>query len=291
MIKRTLEITNPSYLKTELSQLLIEQQGKRVASISFEDLGIIILNNPQITLTQKVIQLAAEHNCALIHCDAKHLPASLTLPLSTHSLHTKVIKMQISLSSVRRKQLWQQLVQHKIASQITTLKNLNKPIQALERLITQVKSGDTSNIEAQAAKKYWQLLMGDDFRRDPELEGTNALLNYGYAIARATVARALVGTGLHPALGIHHSNQYNSYCLADDLMEPLRAWIDEIVFNLKSEELTQETKQELLAWLAKDVIYKEKSYPFMVALEQFVANFKQAYETKENLYYPIRITS
>lgn len=281
MIKRTIEISHPAYLKRQLEQLVIEQQGEVAAKVPFEDLGVLILAHPQITVTQAVLSACTENNIALIHCDQSHLPAGLTLPLSNHSLHSKVIKMQAGLGKVRRKQLWQQIVREKIFQQAETLRRLNKNHKPLYALIDKVKSADSGNMEAQAAQRYWKLLVDKDFRRNPQAEGVNTQLNYGYAIVRAMVARALVGTGLHPGLGVNHTNQYNSYCLADDLMEPFRAWVDEITMKQTEGGLNQATKSEYLTVLAQTVLYQKRKMPLMVAVGEMTALFKQAYLDKK----------
>lgn len=278
MIKRTLDISHPSYLKCQQAQLLIEQRDALVGKVPFEDLGVLILSHPQILLTQGVIQACSEHNCVIIHCDQKHLPISLTLPLFSHSLHTKTLRNQIGIKPVRRKQLWQQIVQGKIDQQAQTLQRLGKNHQPIQAMIQRVKSDDKNNTEAQAAQRYWKLLFDKPFKRNPDDPGTNAQLNYGYAIVRAVIARAIVATGFHPSLGLKHSNQYNPYCLADDLMEPFRPWIDEITYHQPSNELNRHTKAHYLTLLSNTVSYKDKKTPFMVAIGTFIADIKQAYE-------------
>ena len=281
MIKRTLEISHPSYLKSHQAQLVIEQNHQEVGKVAFEDLGVLILAHPQVTLTQAVLEACAQVNCVIVHCDHRHMPSSLTLPMAAHSLHSKIIQQQIHITPVRRKQLWQQIVREKITQQAQTLQNLNIRAQSLTRLISQVQSGDKTNLEAQAAQKYWKLLLGQDFRRDPDLEGVNSLLNYGYAIIRAAIARALVATGFHPAIGLNHSNQYNAYCLADDVMEPFRPWIDQQVVALETDQINQKSKAALLNQLNQTVIFQQKSQPFLVALSLFVAHLKSAYTDSE----------
>ncbi len=290
MIKRTIEVSHQAYLKKQLGQLVIEQQGEMVGKMPFEDLGVLILTHPQITITQSVLSACTENNVALIHCDQSHLPTGLTLPLSSHSLHSKVIRLQTKLGKVRSKQLWQQIVREKIFQQAETLRRLNKNQKPLIALINKVKSADSSNMEAQAAQRYWKLLVNKDFRRNPDADGINAQLNYGYAIVRAMVARALVGTGFHPGLGLNHSNQYNAYCLADDLMEPFRAWVDEVTLNQTEENLNHSTKSKYLDLLAKTVFFEEKKMPLMMAAGRMTALFKQAYEDKHLiLNFPQRI--
>ena len=283
MIKRTVDVSKPSYLSLKNQQLLIDQEGKTVGRVPVEDLGILILEHPSITITQGVILACQKNNVALVFCDERHLPYSTLLPLSEgNQLHSKVLRQQIKISQPSKKRIWKKIVQEKIWEQGLTLKNLGKPHQELLSLSLKVKSGDSDNLEAQAARKYWPLLMGKGFIRDFEAEGANALLNYGYSIVRAMIARALVGTGLHPALGLFHHNQYNGLALADDIMEPFRPWVDRIVYDiLKNNALAKVdkvTKQLLLELLGKQVLWEKKKLPFLVVSHLLAAKLKMAYE-------------
>jgi len=292
MIKRIIDISEQAYIHMKNKQLLIEREQKVIASIPIEDLGAVILEHHAIVLTQAVIIACQQNNVILVFCDKQHLPYSVILPISdANSLHTKILVEQTKLPRTTRKRLWKQIVQHKIKEQALTLNLLNKDSKPLEHLAKQVKSGDKENHEAQAAQKYWRLLMGNDFRRDPKSGEANALLNYGYAIVRAIIARAIVGSGLHPALGLHHHNQYNGLCLADDLMEPFRPWVDYRVYQMieadKTLEVNRETKKNLLGLLSENVIWKEQTLPFMVASHYLIANLKRAYKNnKECVIFP-----
>ena len=290
MIKRTVEISNPAYLKTRQKQLVIEQDKNVVAQIPYEDLGVLLISYSQVVITHAVIEDCAQNKIVIVHCDRKYLPVSLTLPMTAHSLHTKTLREQVSITPVRIKQLWQQIVQAKVCEQALTLENLNKNAKPIQALVKKVKSNDSTNIEAQAAQKYWKLLVDKSFTRNPDLEGVNSQLNYGYAIIRAMIARALVVTGFHPSLGLNHSNQYNAYCLADDLMEPFRPWIDEVVMQLPNDEMTIYTKTQLLNVLSQDVFYQEKRQPLMVAVGLLASQLKQAYRDKSiQLDFPKRL--
>ena len=201
------------------------------------------------------------------------------------------MRQQLAITTPTKKRLWQQIVKYKIREQANTLSLTGKNNKALLRLEEKVKTGDSQNHEAQAAKVYWRLLFGNEFRRDVDAEGLNSILNYGYAIMRAMVARAIVGSGLHPALGLHHRNQYNGLCLADDLMEPFRPWVDLAVYELfeenKTLEINTEIKQVLLGMLSEKVIWKGESMPLMIACHSLTADLKRAYQdTKEKLYFP-----
>jgi CRISPR-associated protein Cas1 len=295
MIKRVIDVSEQAYLHVQNRQLCIDKQGETVAQIAIEDLGILILQHPAIVITQAVITQCQKNNVAILFCDERHLPISITLPLwEGHSLHTRVLQDQLSVTEPTRKRLWQQVVKHKIAEQALTLEQAGISAKALHRLKDKVKSGDPENCEAQAARKYWTLLMGKEFRRDTEAEGINSLLNYGYAVVRAMTARALVGTGLHPAIGIYHKNQYNGLCLADDIMEPFRPWVDWLIYQLAEEnkELTvcKESKQVLLGLLAGDVLFEGRKMPLMVAAHSLVARLKLALTDRRlPLIYPQRL--
>lgn len=294
MIKRIVDISEPAYLHVKHGQLMVEKGGEIVANIAIEDLGILILENPAIVYTQSVITHCQQHNVAVVFCDQRHLPISIVLPLwGGNSLHTKVLREQVALSEPRRKSLWQQIVKHKIAEQALTIEQAGRSAKGLRRLEGKVRSGDPDNCESQAARQYWPMLMGPAFRRNPDQEGHNSLLNYGYAVVRAMVARALVGTGLHPAIGLHHRNQYNGLCLADDVMEPFRPWVDWLIYSTFDTQsqlvVDRQAKQLLLGMLAEDVLYDDKKMPFMVAVHLLAARLKQSLSNKQKLVYPKRL--
>lgn len=292
MIKRTIDISEPAYLHLQHQQLLIDKQGETIAQIPVEDLGVVILQNPAIVITQAVIIACQKNNVVLVFCDERHLPYSVLLPISEgNNLHNKVLQQQLNLKLPSKKRLWQQVVKQKITTQAKTLKMLDKTYKPVERLAENVKAGDPENVEAQAAQTYWKLLFGNEFRRDVELDGINNLLNYGYAIMRAMVARAIVGSGLHPAIGLHHHNQYNGLCLADDLMEPFRPWVDFKVYQMTQcnpqLEVNKESKIPLLNLLSETVIWEQQNMPLMVACHYLLANVKRAYEdSAAMLIYP-----
>ena len=295
MIKRTIDISEQAYLHITHGQLCVDKMGDTVARIAVEDLGLLILQHPAITITQTVISQCQKHNAVIVFCDERHLPISVILPLwDGHSLHTKVLREQLSATTPTCKRLWQQVVKTKISEQARTLEQAGGSSQGLYRLRDKVKSADTGNCEAQAAQYYWKQLMGHDFRRDINADGINSLLNYGYSILRAMVARALVGSGLHPAIGLHHKNQYNGLCLADDIMEPFRPWVDWLVFEMIQHnmplEISKSTKQPLLSLLSEDVIYDKRKMPLMVAVHLLSARLKQALTDKQvTLRYPERL--
>jgi CRISPR-associated protein Cas1 len=296
MIKRIIDISEAAYVRLKHQQLVIEKQSEIVGQVPIEDLGVLILQHPAIVLTQQLIVACQKNKVVIVFCDEKHLPYSLILPIGEgHTLHNKILKQQIAISEPTRKRLWQQIVQHKIKEQEQTLVMLNKESTRLNYLTTQVKTGDSGNCEAIAAQAYWKLLFGKAFKRDADLDGVNSLLNYGYAIIRAAVARSVCGAGLHPTIGLFHTNQYNALCLADDLMEPFRPWVDYVVYQMASTNsevtINQQSKQALLGLMSEAVLYKKKTMPFMVALHYLMADLKRCYSNGiKTLPYPLLLT-
>ncbi len=293
MIKKTLYFGNPTYLSLRNKQLVIKlpevekndkfplelkKQSKR--TIPIEDIGVIILDNKQITITQGLIEALLENNSALITCDSSRMPVGLMLPLSGNKTQSERFRCQINASVPLKKQLWQQTVQSKIINQAYVLSNKNNSVVKNMRVwASNVKSGDSENYEARAAVYYWSnlFLEIEGFTRYREGIPPNNLLNYGYAILRAVVARSLVASGLLPTFGIHHRNKYNAYCLADDIMEPYRPFVDKLVCDImidtpNVEELTQDIKYKLLNIPVLDVILGGKRSPLMIAVGQTTAS-------------------
>lgn len=289
MIKRTVEISTPGcYVHMKHEQLVIEKDGFKMGSVPIEDLGVLILDNPQILITSALMGFLAEQNVSVIFTDAKHLPASLTIPFSANSIQTKVLNSQIAISVPTKKRLWSQIISAKIANQALSLELCGRDgAVALKEISNRVKSGDPENLEAYAAKIYWRKLLGDGFRRDRDAADHNSLLNYGYAVMRAAAARAIVGTGLHPGLGVNHKNQYNPFPLADDIVEPLRPFVDVRVFQIVNEmlpdadgsdreiRLDRDTKKELLRLLGDECVYDGRKLPLLVAVGYYAATVKQ----------------
>ncbi len=295
MIKRTLYFGNPAYLKTKNNQLLIEMAGTgEVKSAPMEDIGILILDHQQITITHSVINKLLSNNVALITCNDIHHPIGLMLNLDGHTLQSQRFQLQIEASTPLKKQLWQQTVIAKIINQANLLMQYRIANKTLLHLSTKVKSGDSDNCEAQAAAYYWKNVfpLFPRFKRFREGEPPNNLLNYGYAILRAVVARNLVGSGLLPTLGIFHRNQYNAYCLADDIMEPYRPYVDKVVYDIIRNhgnylELSSGMKHQLLAIPAMDVIMDGEKSPLMNAVQRTTASLAKCFEGKSRkLLYP-----
>lgn len=300
MIKRTLYFGNPAYLSLKLEQLVVRMPDSQdnmdtVRTIPIEDIGILILDHKQITITQGLIEKLLDCNCALITCSSNHLPVGLMLPLYGNTVQNERFRYQLDASLPLRKQLWQQTVQAKIANQAAVLKYATGSIHNnMQVWATDVRSGDSTNMEARAAAYYWKTLFQDidGFVRGRDEDEPNNLLNYGYAIVRAVIARALVSSGLLPTLGIHHHNRYNAYCLADDIMEPYRPYVDRTVFDIcrkgKPLKLTTELKRELLSIPTIDVIINDKRSPLMVAATTTTASLVKCFTGEmRKISYPI----
>lgn len=288
MIKRTVEIsTHGCYVHSKHDQLVIEKDGFKLGSVPIEDLGVLIFDSPQILITSALMDFLAEQNVAVIFTDSKHLPSSLTIPFSVNSIQSKVLNSQIGVSLPVKKRLWSAIISAKILNQSKSLTLCGKDGTALREISKNVPSGDPKNLEAYAARIYWTKLFGGEFRRDREAGDENMLLNYGYAVIRAATARAIVGTGLHPGLGINHKNQYNPFPLADDLVEPLRPLVDIRVFAIMREMLPEadgsepeitlspNTKKEILRLLGDEFTLDGRKMPLLVALGNYAASVKQ----------------
>ncbi|MEN9548002.1 MAG: hypothetical protein RIR12_593 [Bacteroidota bacterium] len=296
MIKRTLYFGNPAYLKTANEQLVVElKDAKEPKIIPIEDVGLLILDHQQITITQALLAKLLANNTAVISCDDTHHPTGMLLSLDGHSLQSQKFKAQVDATVPLKKQLWQQTVMAKIENQAAMLGFRKEENKLLTNLAASVKSGDSENAEAQAAAYYWKRLFPEflDFRRERYGPPPNNLLNYGYAILRALVARSLVGSGLLPTLGIYHRNQYNAYCLADDIMEPYRPYVDYVVYQLvrnngKFLEMNPAMKKALLEIPAMDVVIDGKKSPLMNAVQRTTASLCKCFEgTSRKILYPM----
>lgn len=308
MIKRTLCFTNPAYLSLKSQQLVIKLpevetnsslpesfKADATKTIPIEDIGIVVLDNKRITITQGVLEALLENNCAVITCNESHLPIGMHLPLVGNTTQTERMRYQIEASLPLKKQLWQQTIIAKIQNQAAVLKQMRgTEVRNMQKWATEVKSGDSDNLEARAAVYYWQnaFPMIENFTREREGESPNNLLNYGYAILRAIVARALVSSGLLTTLGIHHRNKYNPFCLADDIMEPYRPYVDKLVMQLydkypDTQELTKELKTELLSIPVLDVTINNKRSPLMIAVSTTTSSLQKCYAGElRKIIYP-----
>jgi len=298
MIKRTLYFGNPSKLSVEFSQLKISlksREGKpKISMVPIEDIGVLVLDNSQITITHAVFEKLLDNNAAIITCNAKHNPTGLLLNLDGNSVQTERFSSQIKATAPMKKQLWKQTIQQKIINQASVINQYtDKNTDNMLYWARSVKSGDTLNHEARAAAYYWKILFEvTDFKRDRYGLFPNNYLNYGYAILRAVVSRALVSSGLLPSIGIHHRNRYNSFCLSDDIMEPYRPFVDKHILNImekhpREEEITPTIKAELLKIPVLDMIISNQQSPLMVGVSQTTASLNKCFEgTQRKLVYP-----
>ncbi len=327
MIKRTLYFGNPAYLSKKNEQLVVKSIGqdeertvdnkgletdivsekkegwleKRkditkevLNTISIEDIGIVILDNGQITITHGALSSLLDNNAAVVTCSNTHMPNGLFLPLAGNTEQNEKFRMQIDSSEPLKKQLWQQTITAKIKNQAANLRERKVPINNMLTWAKKVRSGDPDNYEGRAAAYYWKNFfpMIEGFIRDRNGEPPNNLFNYGYAILRAITARGLVGSGLLPTLGIHHANKYNAYCLADDIMEPYRPYVDRIIFEMVNNgedfyELTPSIKKQLLSIGTEEIIIEGERSPLMVGMQRTTASLAKCFEgTARKIIYP-----
>ncbi len=287
MIKRTLCFSNPTYLSLRQMQMLIRfpeiinQEGipqklkdEAQVTIPVEDIGVVVLDHKQITITQGLMAALLDNNCAIVTCDDRHMPIGLHLPLMGNSIQNERFRAQLDASLPLQKQLWQQTVQQKILNQAAILQSIGVEQRNMQAWARDVRSGDGDNLEGRAAAYYWKNIFPSlpDFVRGKEEDPPNNLLNYGYAIVRAVVARSLVSAGLLPTLGIHHHNRYNAYCLADDIMEPYRPYVDKAVIDIMQSgvdysELSTDIKRSLLGIPVMEVVINGTRSPLMTAAQ------------------------
>lgn len=278
---RSLVISHPARLSFRDQQLLIEQQES--VTVPLEDIAVIVLETPQTRISGYLLAALAEHGIALLVCGADHLPNGILLPFLQHSRQTRVFRLQIGMSKPLKKRLWRRIVRAKLRNQAACLQgNGAKPTASLlQRMATEVKSGDPQNLESQAAQRYFPALFGKGFRRSADTL-SNASLNYGYAVFRGAVARALVLHGFIPMLGIHHSSELNAFNLADDLLEPWRPMVDQLVAATpelhQGDQLTATNKPLLVGLLHQDVGFNDGRMTVLAAIEQMAASLLRASE-------------
>ena len=296
MIKRTLFFGNPAYLSTKNEQLVVAypDDDKESKTVPIEDIGMLVLENQQITITNGLITKLIENKAAVVNCNQQHLPCSLLQPLTGHTEQTERFRNQLNASVPLKKNLWQQTVSAKISNQANHLHRRGKNHKKLARWAGEVKSGDTENHEAVAAAHYWQNLFDiEGFNRYQTGIPPNNLLNYGYAILRAVTARALIGSGMLPSVGIFHRNKYNAYCLADDIMEPYRIYVDDLVYEIlqTGEDITELStflKTQLLQIPGLDVMIDDKASPLMVALSRTTNSLYDCFTgLNRKILYPV----
>ena len=283
MLKRTIVLTNPASLRLKDNQVKIalRAEGEEERSVPIEDIGVVLVENQQVSITIPLLNALADDNVAVIFCNAKGLPHSMLQSLDANTTQGETLRLQIDTSEPLRKSLLKQIVETKIKNQSRLLDKWQRNGSLLKPHYTHVLSGDADNREGIAARIYWMELMGEDFVRDRDEEGINSLLNYGYAVLRAATARALVGSGLMPSLGLFHRNRSNSMPLADDIMEPFRPYVDDAVMQLCEEgkfTLDKETKQVLINVLYSDTQFDNVSRPLQVGLSMTTASLVKCYD-------------
>lgn len=289
MIARTLVFGSPGKLSFRLDQLVYDGEGDVHRTIPIEDIGFVVLDNAQVVVTSTCLAKLAEANVAVVVCDGAHMPMASLLPHAAHTTAQETFSAQIAATAAVNGRLWRQIVRRKIENQAGLLRSLGLDVHArLSALADAVKNYDIANCEAQAARIYFQSMMPPGVNRNPDGEWPNCALNYGYAILRAAVARALVGSGLLCMKGIHHHNRYNAFCLADDVMEPYRPYVDRYVFggmppfDVQAVVLTTDMKRRLLQVLTSDVVMDGLRRPLMVALSYTTASIVRAYLGKDD---------
>ena len=293
MLKRTLLFTSPVYLSLKDEQLVVcfkdTPDDKR--TIPIEDIGFVLIDNPMVSITMPLVNKLADNNIALIFCNEKSMPNAMLQNLDTHSLQCEILNKQIAIGEVLKKNLWKQTIEAKIKNQSKLLMKLGKDGNVLKPYYSNVKSGDADNREGAAARIYWMRLFGNDFVRDRNLPGINSLLNYGYTILRAATTRALMGAGLLPAIGIFHHNRSNAFPLADDIMEPYRPYVDEIVYDMFNDgmtELNQKSKSILLHVLFCDTHFSKVTRPLSIALTMTAASLVKCFSREmDKISYPL----
>lgn len=292
MIKRVLCFENPARLSLKLAQMVVELQDV-TRTLPIEDIGVVILDHKQITITHALIDALLANNVAIVTSNDKHLPVGLMLPLDGNTLQSERFRAQIDASEPLKKQMWQQTIVAKILGQAHVLGTQLIKHNNMLKWAKDVRSGDPENMEARAAAFYWRNMFEKDaFIRDPQGLPPNNLLNYGYSIVRAMMARALVGAGLLPTLGIHHHSRYDAYCLADDIMEPYRPFVDMKVLEMWknggiTSDISSDQKRELLGITTMDVNISGHRSPMMLAIQTTAQSVQKCYSGEaRKIIYP-----
>lgn len=280
MHHRVIGITNPAKLSQETDAFRVEREREKPVLIPYDDIGMLIIDSDEVILTSRLVSALAERNIGVIFTGQNHMPSALVQPYAAHTLHAETLRLQMGASVPKAKSVWKQIVTAKIRAQASLLSHIKQPSPKLASLADQVLSGDSRNHEAQAASLYWKRLMGAEFYRDASYSGANSMLNYGYAVLRAMVARALCGAGLHPAIGVHHRNRYNPFALADDAMEPFRPLVDAMVYQYlqnheEPEDLTPPIKRYLVKVTVLTVRIAGKDHHILEGLEKYAAYLRR----------------
>ena len=284
MIGRVIEVASAGrHLARDRGLMTVSHEGVEDGRVPLDDIGVLLCNARDLTYSNDLMTELARRGAAVVLCGDNYLPVAWIWPLEGHHIQALRMRRQLEASLPLRKRLWQALVKAKISQQENTLELLRNSGGNLKELAKRVRSGDPDNMEAQAARRYWPLLFGDDFRRERFGPMPNPLLNYGYTVLRAATARAIVAAGLHPSLGIHHHNRTNSFCLVDDLMEPFRPLVDYTVAGLVAdgrENMSSEVRRDLAAVLMMDLVTERGTTPLQTCLERAAQSLAQSFETR-----------
>lgn len=292
MIKQTLIFSNPVSLSLKYNQLEITfKDTGEIITRPIEDIGIVMIENPMVHITIPLLNALANNNVGVVFCDNKFMPNSMLMPLETNTIQQEIYRIQFEASQPTKKRIWKDIIENKIRNQSVLLDKLGLDGNLLKPYYMNVLSGDSDNREGAAAKVYWKQIFGEQFIRNRNGSPPNSLLNYGYTILRAAVSRALLGSGLFPAIGIFHRNRYNAFPLADDVMEPYRPFVDFAVKQIydfsANDELNKENKEFLIRVLFSDVKIKKQIRPLQIALSITTASLTKAFkDKKENIVFP-----
>jgi CRISP-associated protein Cas1 len=294
MTERILDFSQEgAYLHLRYDNLVVEREDQEPVTVPLSDLGVLVVSHPQVSFSKSLLSALVSKGGAFLVCDEKHLPTGMLLPLQSHSLQTERMARQVQVSLPTCKRLWKQIIQEKILAQGRLLERLHGKDYGVGAMSKRVRSGDPENIEAQAARRYWTHFYSEKgLSRNQDGDGINSLLNYGYAILRAIVARAITASGLHPSIGLHHHNRYNAFCLADDLMEPYRPLVDLTAYQLEEEQgedvaLSQGNKRHLLAALSGRYFYAGEERNLFDWISKVAASLNATFQgEKEELFLP-----
>ena len=286
MLKRTLVFSNPMILSLKNSQLVLafKEDPDNTLTIPIEDIGVVIIEHQQVSITIPLMNALVEGNVQVVMCNNRGMPSAMLQSFEGNNLQGENLRNQMGAGEVLKKQLWKQIVEAKIRNQAALLNKVGQEGDRLKQYYQNVKSGDADNREGIAARIYFSELFGESFLRDRTVPGINALLNYGYAILRAATARALVSSGLLPAIGIFHHNRSNAFPLADDVMEPYRPYVDEIVYDMAMQaklDLTKDVKAELINVLYADTQFSRVTRPLSVGLTLTTASLSKCFAKEQ----------
>jgi CRISP-associated protein Cas1 len=274
--------TDGRHLSAHRGFLLVSEERTEVGRVPLDDVAAVIVHAHGVTWTTNLIVALAERGALVVLCGANHAPVAVCMPLDGHYGQNARMRAQWDAGRPLVKQLWREVVVAKIRWQAAVLEARGVPTAAFDIFVRRVRSGDPENIEAQAARRYWPLLMGEDFRRDRMASGVNGLLNYGYTVLRSLVARSVVASGLHPSIGIHHANRGNAFALADDLIEPFRPLVDALAIKLVERgcsEVTPEAKRAFAGLIAFDLPGENGTTTVAVASTKLAQSLARCFET------------